>query len=191
MKSTHKKEIEQLVSGTIAKIRQRQPNLHNPEGLTEDIMKAIREDSKDNNFKITEKSRKFPVIIILKRILAAASVCLFLLFGYEEYVVVDKISRLEQQNAAISQSPQYQSALKLQKVVSILASDPGMLNRYKELKTRKINPQTLFKAVMYIEMAGITPDALKWMNRTGYNIAKPSFMSILNQFDSTHYILQQ
>ena len=48
MKSTKKKEIEELVSGTIAGIRQREPKLENPEGLTEGIMSAIRENKKAN-----------------------------------------------------------------------------------------------------------------------------------------------
>ena len=191
MKSTHKKEIEQLVSGTIAGIRRREPILKNPEGLTEDIMKAIREDAKDTNFKITEKSRKFPVIILLQRLLAAASVCLFLVFGYEEYIVVDKISRLEQQNAAISQSPQYQASLNLKRAMSIFLSDPDMANRYKELKTRKLNLQTVIKAVMYVDMAFLDPGALNSLDRTDYYSPNSTFISLIKQFDSTNNILQQ
>jgi hypothetical protein len=143
MKSTHKKEDEELVSGIIAGIRQKEPILENPEGLTEDIMKAIREVKKENPPGIIGKSGKSPVLTILLRLMAAASVCLFLIFGYEEYVVVDKISNLEKQNAAISHSSQYHTALQLKKAMSILASDPEMLNRYKEIKSRKMYFSTL------------------------------------------------
>ncbi len=119
-------EKSRLAAGRIAAVRNRTPILKNPEGLTEDIMNVIRENSVKNNFDKTKKSGEFPVVIILRRLLAAASVCLFLLFGYEEYVVVDKISRLEKQNAAISQSSQYQSALNLKKAMGIFLSDPEM-----------------------------------------------------------------
>jgi hypothetical protein len=138
MKSTHKKEIEQQVSGIIAGIRRREPILENPEGLTDDIMLAIRDNTNANPATNTEKPAKSAVLTIMIRLTAAASVCLFLLFGYEEYILVDKITRLEKQNAAISQSSDYRKSLQLKKVMSFLASDPEMLNRYKEIKSRKI-----------------------------------------------------
>jgi hypothetical protein len=186
-----KEKETRLIAGKIAAVRNREPILKNPEGLTEDIMNAIREVSKENNFDKTEKSGKFPVIIILQRLLAAASVCLFLVFGYEEYVVVDKISRLEKQNAAISQSSQYQAALKLKKAISIFASDPEMQNRYKELKTRKINLQTVIKALMYVDMVFIDPGTLNLAERTDYHSPNSTFISILKQFDSTHNTIRR
>jgi len=179
-------EETRLVAGKIAGIRHREPILKNPEGFTEDIMKAIQIDSKENHFQITEKSGKFPVITFLQRLLAAASVCLFLVFGYEEYVLVDKISRLEKQNAAISQSSQYRSALKLKKTISILSADPEMLNQYTELKTKKINLRTLLKAALYADVAGITLNAPGLQKRSDFNATIPHFINILKQFDSTY-----
>jgi hypothetical protein len=184
-------EETRLVAGRIAGLSRRVPVLKNPERLTEEIMKAIRENPKISYLSMTEKSGKSPVIIILLRFLAAASVCLFLVFAYEEYVVVDKISRLEKQNAAISQSSQYQATLKLKKAIGILTSDPEILNRYKEIKAGKINLRTLLRAAMYADVAGITPDALKWLDRTDYHIADSPFMSIIEQFDANYHTEQQ
>jgi hypothetical protein len=184
-------EETRLVAGKIAGMRQREPILKDPEGLTENIMKAIQIPSQENQVRLTEKLVKSPVISILQRLTAAATVCLFLVFGYEEYIVVDKISRLEKQNATISESSQYQAALKLNKVISLLDSDPEMLSRYEELKTRKINLRTLLRAAMYADVAGITPDALKRMNRADFNDAKPPYMSIFKQFDSTYNNIKQ
>jgi len=180
-------EETRLAAGKIAGLRRMEPILENPEGLTEDIMKAIREDSTEIRHNITEKSGRLPGIIILRRLLAAASVCFFLVFGYEEYIMVDKISRLEKQNAAISQSPQYQSALNLKMAIGILASDPGLLNRNKELKTKKINLMSLFRAALYADMAGITPDALQLLKSSGYGENNLPFKSLLKHFDSTHH----
>jgi hypothetical protein len=179
-------ENTRLVEDLIATVRKRQPILKNPEGLTDDIMNAIRENSVKNNFDKTKNSGEFPVIIILQRLLAAASVCLFLLFGYEEYVVVDKISRLEKQNAAISQSSQYQSALNLKKAISIFCLDPEMQSQYKELKTKKIDLRTLLRAAIYVDAAGLSPYALELPGRFDNKVVNPIFMSILKQFDSTN-----
>jgi len=186
MKSTKKKEIEELVSGTIAGIRQREPILENPEGLTEDIMSAIRENKKANPAVIIEKPVKSAVLTLAIRLMAAACVCLFLLFGYEEYIVVNKISRLEKQNSAISQSSRYQVALQLDKAVKIIASDPEMLNQYKEIKSRKMLLSKLFMAAIYYDVQDISPDALKVQDRTGYNVTRSAVISVLKQFDSTH-----
>jgi len=180
-----------LSASTIAGIRQREPILQNPELLTEEIMHAIREGSKEDHFDMTEKSGKSPVISIVRRLLAAASVCLLLVFGYEEYIVVDKISSLEKQNAMITRSPQYQAALQLDKAMQILAGDPALIDQFIELQKRKVNLRTFISTAMITDVNGITPGALKLMNRTDYNSAIPSFLSFLKQFDSTHYTLQR
>ena len=183
----YSKEREtRLIDGKIAAVRKREPILKDPEGLTEDIMNAIRENPMQNNFDNPEKPGKLPVIIVLRRLLAAASVCLFLLFGYEEYVVVDKISRLEKQNAAISQS-----ALNLKKAMNLLFNDPQIYNRYKELKTRKLSLQTVIKAVMYVDMAFIDPGALNLHESNVYLSPNSNFISVLKQFDSTPNNIRQ
>lgn len=182
-------ENTSLVENLVAAVRNREPILKNPEGLTEDIMKAIHELSAENRSVKTVKSREIPVIIIIRRLLAAASVCLFLVFGYEEYVVVAKISRLEKQNLAISQSSRYQVALQLDKAVNIIASDPEVLNQYKEIKSRKMLLSTLFMAAIYYDFQDISPDALKFQDRTGYNVTRSAVISVLKQFDSTHYTI--
>ena len=123
--------------------------------------------------------------------MAAACVCLFLLFGYEEYIVVDKISRLEKQNSAISQSSRYQVALQLNKAVNIIASDPEVLNQYKEIKSRKMFLSTLFIAAIYYDVHGISPDAMKFQDSTDYNVTRSAVISVLKQFDSTHYTILQ
>lgn len=191
MKSTHKKEDKELVSGIIAGIRQREPILDNPEGLTEDIMSAIRENKKANPAVIIEIPRNSTVLTIMLRLMAAASVCLFLLFGYEEYIVVDKISRLEKQNSAISRSSRYQAALQLKKAVSIFAADPVLLNQYKEIKSSKMFLSTLFRAAIYYDVNGISPDALKLQDMTDYNVGRSAVISVLKQFDSTHHSIKK
>lgn len=184
-------ENARLVENLVAAVRNREPILKNPEGLTEDIMNAIRENPTGNNFDKTKKSGELPVIIILRRILAAASVCLFIVFGYEEFVVVDKISSLEKQSSVISQSSQYQAALNLKKVMTILTVNPEMINRYLGSNTKKINLGTLLKAAMFADVTGLTPDALNSLNRAGYNPPDQAIISLFNNFDSTLHTRQR
>jgi hypothetical protein len=178
-------EDARLAEDLIAKVRTMEPILKNPEGLTEDIMNSIREIPEQDTSGITAKSRKLQVINMVQRLLAAASVCLFLLFGYEEYVVVDKISLLEKQNTAISQSAQYKSALNLKKAINIFLSDPGMKAQYKELKTKQVSLPTVFKAMMYVDMAFVDPGAIKFPEKTDYHSLNSAFISLIKQFDST------
>lgn len=179
-----KERETRLVDSKIAAVRKREPILKDPEGLTDNIMNAIRENPMQNNFDDSEKSTKLPVIIILRRLLAAASVCLFLVFGYEEYVVVDKISRLEKQNAAISRSSQYQAALNLNKAMIYFINDPEILDLYKKLKTRKLSLQTVFKAAMYVDMAFIDPGTLNLYKSKVDLPPNSNFISVLKGFDS-------
>ena len=74
----------------MASIRRSEPRLRDPDELTDSIMSAIREWPENQ----TIKSGKL-IAINLQRFLAAASIALFLLFGYEQYGVVKKITALQ------------------------------------------------------------------------------------------------
>jgi hypothetical protein len=83
-------------------LRRSDPVLKNPEGLTEDIMAAIQQRS--------QRNQVFP-LLLLQRLLAAASVAVLLLFGYEQYVVVEKVTTLETQFSVIKADPRYSDPL--------------------------------------------------------------------------------
>ena len=137
-----KQDIKRLTSF----LHRKEPVLRNPEALTDDIMQRIGMDA--------SKSRRIfepHSLIIFKRLLAAASVCLFLVFAYEQYIVVDKIGRLEKQNAGIAQNPDYDAAMKINQVIALIKSDPKMLNHYKNINKEKANKLSLLKAAIFIE----------------------------------------
>lgn len=186
-----KEENARLVENLMASLRKREPILKDPEGLTEEIMNAIRDNPARKVRDINKKARELPAIIILRRLLAAASVCLLLVFGYEEYVVVEKISRLEKQSSAISRSSQYQAALNLKKIMTLLTLNPQMINQYPGFKTTKIDIRTIFKAAMIADAGVFSPDALNLLNKAGYNPANQHIISIINKFDSTHHTRQR
>jgi hypothetical protein len=184
-------ENARLVENLLASVRNRKPILKDPEGLTEDIMNTIRDNPARKEQAIKKKARKLPAIIILRRLMAAASVCLLLVFGYEEYVVVEKISQLEQQSSAISRSSQYQAALNLKKIMTVLTLNPQMINQYLDFKTKKIDIRTIFKAAMIADAGVFSPDALNLLNKAGYNPKNQDIISFLNNFDATHHTRQR
>lgn len=83
-------------------LRNSEPALKEPEGLTEAIMAEITPGA---------VHRQVPALFLLQRLLAAASVALVLLFGYEQYVVVEKVSTLEKQFSEIKSDPRYSYTL--------------------------------------------------------------------------------
>jgi hypothetical protein len=177
-------ESTKLAEDLIDRIRRREPVLRDPDGLTDNIM-AMLGDKKTARLTTSDRQRG-KAIIIIQRLLAAASVCLLLVFGYEEYVLVDKISRLEKQNASIAQFSQYEVALKLNKAVSILSSKPELLSQFKEFKTGKMNFLALFRAAMYADAAGINYEILQSPEWKDIKAENPSIISIFKQFDSSN-----
>jgi len=79
-------------------LRRNEPALSNSDQMTEEIMDAIG-DQQDH------KNSRAARLIYLQRFLAAASVCLALTLGIEQYIVVEKINRLEQRNENIEITP--------------------------------------------------------------------------------------
>jgi len=144
-----KTDIDRLVSA----LRRKEPVLQDPGQLTDDIMRSIMlkaETGKIPAKQVSEKPGRR--IAMVARLLAAASVCLFMVFGYEQYVVVDKIGKLERQNAAISQNAKYGPAMKINEVIAFIKSDPKLLNRYKTLNEEKGNKLSLLKAAILFDV---------------------------------------
>jgi hypothetical protein len=77
-------------------LRRSEPLLKDPEQVTENIMAAINQGI---------KNRHVSPVFLLQRLLAAASVALVLLFGYEQYIVVEKVSSLQTQFSQIKGDP--------------------------------------------------------------------------------------
>lgn len=94
-------------SKLIDKLRNTEPASIDTSELTEKIMLGI-------NQAVQEKSSPISVSFFtssnLQRLLAAASICLLLIFGYEQYRVLAKLTRLENENQAIGLSPQFENA---------------------------------------------------------------------------------
>jgi hypothetical protein len=80
-------------------VRRLEPVLRNPDELTDNIMFAIQQSPDKINHKANSEKHiangEKRTAKNLQRLLAAASVALFLLFGYEQYGVVKKVTEVE------------------------------------------------------------------------------------------------
>jgi len=84
----------------IEHIRNQKPVLINPEQLTDDILAVINDVAVNpDQTRLSQRNKK---IVSFQRIFAAAAVFLILIFGAEQYLVLDKIIKLEKQAAVIS-----------------------------------------------------------------------------------------
>ena len=74
---------------------QKQPVLNDPQKLTKDILDTL------NELEPEKQSAGFRIFVAAKRFLVAASVSLFIVFGYEQYVVIGKMIELEEQMSVV------------------------------------------------------------------------------------------
>lgn len=83
---------ESMEQNRIVEILRSEPLLNNPDELTNSILSSI--DKINQNPAITKNKGK--VIRLIRRSLAAASVLIMIVFGVEQYTVVQKIMKLEE-----------------------------------------------------------------------------------------------
>jgi len=95
MKEKANNEGQKYLDRVLETLQRNEPVLSHPEQLTEEIMNTIRPIA----------ISRFPRLITLQRFLTAASVCLLLTFGVEQFMVVKKVNNLELRNNSIEVAP--------------------------------------------------------------------------------------
>ena len=113
---------------------QKEPCLHGPAGLTNNILTAI--DEVEQTPKSTEINNNAKIIQLIRRTLAAASVSLMIIFGVEQYIVFDKIIKLEDAASTISDEHKNISMSNL-----IHCNTGNQIASYKQLIAAKLNNQ--------------------------------------------------
>ncbi len=91
----------------IGLIKDHQPQLRDADGLTEAVMASLSDVKAGEAF--TDKKQRGGILLNInfRRLVAAAAILLLGMLGYEQYIVLDKVNRLEVQleKAAAKQSP--------------------------------------------------------------------------------------
>lgn len=122
-----------LISSLSGSLREKEPTLSDPSLLTENIMLGINQIVEK---KSTHTSIVFFTSINIQRFLAAASICLFLIFGYEQYRILSKINQLEMNNQNIGMGQQAQNS-------NLKGTMEGLL--ILSFKNENINPERIIK----------------------------------------------
>lgn len=122
-------------NGLITKIRDFEPELSDPSGLTDDIMGRLPEaenEKKVGHMAIFQNT-------IFRWSLSAAAIILFALFGYEQFVVLDKINQLETQFQKVSEKKSGNKNMRIYRAweirviknfSSIKANNRGLLKKF-------------------------------------------------------------
>jgi len=96
-----------LVAHATKILRKSEPVLEHPQKFTDNILSAVAESGATETLVISARNNN-QIIQIAQRLLAAASVCLMLVFGLEQYIVVDKMNNLENKMGIIvTENPQF------------------------------------------------------------------------------------
>lgn len=83
-----------------------EPKLKESSEIPDNVMQKIQQEQLK---KSSTKDHSSPTVVryltLVQRMLAAASVCLLILYGAEEFTIVSKLNRLEHQTAAFNADP--------------------------------------------------------------------------------------
>jgi len=143
-----------------------EPKLHNSTELTNSILSVIEDEDQIPN--ATRKIGHHKILQIIRRSLAAASVSLMIIFGIEQYIVFDKVSKLENFTSKISNEHEN---ISLQKIVQF---NTGMhIDFYKELiitdsdnpNHRKIKTRLMLARLSSISMNEIDEKKIRQLQR--------------------------
>lgn len=104
----HKEEFDRKMQNLISNVKNTDAELKDAVSLTEDIIGAIAESGSQERKPLTLARGGLFSHIIFKRIISAAAIILFSLFVYEQYIILDKLNRLEVSRQNIPEQNQWE-----------------------------------------------------------------------------------
>lgn len=148
----HKEEFDKKMNNLISNVKNTEAELKDASSLTEDVMGAIAAPGDQDSKPLMTVRRSLFTHIIFKRIISAAAIILFSLFVYEEYIILDKLNRLEvsRQNTPEQTQWELQTVMKYRQLkannkllINIVESirdeqesKPGFLRKYYQNKSQ-------------------------------------------------------
>jgi len=105
MKNDQKKDPNGLFGHIVDSLQKNEPRLSDPDEIPEKVMNSIRNLPLGKSQTVFPQASRIRYLIYAQRLLTAASVCLLILFGAEEFMVLKKMNVLEQHTASIRIEP--------------------------------------------------------------------------------------
>lgn len=133
---------ESISTNKMLDLLKSEPKLHNPTELTNSILSVIEDEDQFQN--TTKKIGHYKFLQIVRRSLAAAAVSLMIIFGTEQYIVFDKILKLENvtskisnehENISLQKILQYNTGRHIDFYKQLIAKGSDNPN-YRKIKTR-------------------------------------------------------
>ena len=150
--------FDKRINRLISSVKNTEAELKDPASLTEDIMSALPDQKGEDGSMHSGVRKNILQHVMFRRLIAAAAILLFSVFAYEQFIILDKLNRLEESR----QNPPEQGGWELRTVMKYRAakenhktlfdivetlgkekgSKPGILKRYFQQKTQiKIKKQ--------------------------------------------------
>ena len=148
---------ESMAANKIIGLIQKEPCLHDPAGLTNNILTVI--DEVEQIPKSTKVNNNGKIIRLIRRTLAAASVCLMIIFGVEQYIVFNKIIKLEDAASNISDE---HSNISIHNLIHF--NTGNRIASYKQLTTGKPDNQNHIELRTRIMLARISSITISEMD---------------------------
>lgn len=164
-------ELTLQASKLTDKLRSTEPIIPNLSKLTEDIMMGISQVDQ-------QKSSPISISIFnsinLQRLLAAASICLLLVFGYEQYRVLSKLNHLEIHNQKIGNSLQANNSnlkgtLEGFLIINFKIQNKNPEKLLKNLSLEHYSTQELLAAVMQVKQGNFSSKELNQFLGTSFS----------------------
>ncbi|MFH1296854.1 MAG: hypothetical protein ABIJ04_06225 [Bacteroidota bacterium] len=115
MKPRKDKDTRDLLERILEVLQKNEPVLKDREEIPLKVMQTIQKSQRQKSPLRLIGSSSVPFLTFAQRMLTAASVCLLILYGIEEFIVVKKVNTLEQQTAAVRVTPVNTLASRLEK----------------------------------------------------------------------------
>ncbi|MDP3441873.1 MAG: hypothetical protein Q8T08_03350, partial [Ignavibacteria bacterium] len=173
---------DKFLSELVVKLKNARPDLKNPTELTEAILLGID---------IKNKTQLFPSIYF-QRILAAASVCLLMVFGLEHYQVFTKLNRLENEMQLIGMTSQNVNSNldgSLEGILMLKLKQQNNLNEksINNFKLSQYPTKEFIAALKHIKSSKISAKVLSQALSTNFSkYETKTLIEIMNSIDTEH-----
>lgn len=101
MKTNKQNDADDLLTSVVEALRRSEPRLMDPDQIPDRVMQAINELPRQKNSELRGQSTTLRFLVVAQRFLTAASVCLLLLYGTEEFITLKKVNQLEKQTISV------------------------------------------------------------------------------------------
>ncbi|MBE0648485.1 MAG: hypothetical protein IH596_11955 [Bacteroidales bacterium] len=105
MKQNDDNNAGSILDAMLVTLRKSEPRLEDPREIPDKVMQSIKDLSHGKTDEIPAQASPIRYLTYAQRLLTAASVCLLILYGVEEFIIVRKMNTLETHTASFKVEP--------------------------------------------------------------------------------------